>query len=716
MVTFKLNLLKFNDSNSRKMENFMPDLLDQLNENQRVAASHIDGAMLILAGAGSGKTKTITTRLAYLISEVGIAPSNTLTLTFTNKAANEMRTRALKMLGDAGKNFTPLLCTFHKFGLLFLKFYIDRLGRKNNFVIIDTDDKKRILKGFESNIATPVLASEISNFKNSLLSVEDAAHHAAIEIDEHKFKDGYYARLANIYKLYEEYLAANNLVDFDDLLCLSYKILDEDEALAREISQRYAYIMVDEYQDTNDLQYKLLKKLCLTHENIAVVGDDDQSIYGWRGAKIENILNFKDRFKDVKVIRLEQNYRSTSQILRAANELIDHNRNRLGKELKSTKEGGEEVALIESDDETMESLKVAKRIKKLLSSGVAASEIAILYRINALSRSLEDGLNKEKIPYKMVGGVKFYERAEVKDVISYLRLVANENDDFSLKRVINRPKRGLGKISLAKIEKIAFENKFSLFEAICALDESDKELSKKIVSALDEFAANLKELKECGSAYELIDKLEAKFGIKKYYESLPDGSERVANIDEFYAMIKDQIKQDPSFSIEEFLNEIALQSEQDNIGGEAISIMSIHASKGLEFEHLFVIGLEEGFFPLLGDGSDIEEERRLAYVAITRAKKTLGLSYANSRFYKGQRTRLEKSRFLSEAGVCSGSLIIQTQTQTAGEYKKGDLVKHKIFGIGRVTAVTKIKKDLKLTINFGGISRDIMSGFVEKAV
>ena len=716
MVTFKLNLLKFNDSNSRKMENFMPDLLDQLNENQRVAASHIDGAMLILAGAGSGKTKTITTRLAYLISEVGIAPSNTLTLTFTNKAANEMRTRALKMLGDAGKNFTPLLCTFHKFGLLFLKFYIDRLGRKNNFVIIDTDDKKRILKGFESNIATPVLASEISNFKNSLLSVEDAAHHAAIEIDEHKFKDGYYARLANIYKLYEEYLAANNLVDFDDLLCLSYKILDEDEALAREISQRYAYIKVDEYQDTNDLQYKLLKKLCLTHENIAVVGDDDQSIYGWRGAKIENILNFKDRFKDVKVIRLEQNYRSTSQILRAANELIDHNRNRLGKELKSTKEGGEEVALIESDDETMESLKVAKRIKKLLGSGVAASEIAILYRINALSRSLEDGLNKEKIPYKMVGGVKFYERAEVKDVISYLRLVANENDDFSLKRVINRPKRGLGKISLAKIEKIAFENKFSLFEAICALDESDKELSKKIVSALDEFAANLKELKECGSAYELIDKLEAKFGIKKYYESLPDGSERVANIDEFYAMIKDQIKQDPSFSIEEFLNEIALQSEQDNIGGEAISIMSIHASKGLEFEHLFVIGLEEGFFPLLGDGSDIEEERRLAYVAITRAKKTLGLSYANSRFYKGQRTRLEKSRFLSEAGVCSGSLIIQTQTQTAGEYKKGDLVKHKIFGIGRVTAVTKIKKELKLTINFGGISRDIMSGFVEKAV
>ena len=436
----------------------MPDLLDELNESQREAASHTDGAMLILAGAGSGKTKTITTRLAYLISELGIPPSNTLTLTFTNKAASEMRTRALNMLGATGKNFTPLLCTFHKFGLLFLKFYIDRLKRKNNFVIIDTDDKKRILKGFEGDIPTSVLASEISNFKNSLLSVEEVLNHGGMFANGHNFKDGYHAKLANIYKLYEEYLAANNLVDFDDLLCLSYKILDEDEALAREISRRYAYVMVDEYQDTNDLQYKLLRKLCLTHENIAVVGDDDQSIYGWRGAKIENILNFKDQFKDAKVIRLEQNYRSTSQILRAANELIDHNRNRLGKELKSTKEDGEDVALMESDDETMESLKVAKRIKKLLDSGAQASDIAILYRINALSRSLEEGLTKEKIPYKMVGGVKFYERAEVKDVISYLRLVANENDDFSLKRVINRPKRGLGKVSLAKRSSQALAN------------------------------------------------------------------------------------------------------------------------------------------------------------------------------------------------------------------------------------------------------------------
>ncbi|MGP1484733.1 MAG: ATP-dependent helicase [Campylobacter sp.] len=690
----------------------MQNLIENLNENQRIAATHIDGAMLILAGAGSGKTKTITTRLAYLISEVGIDPASTLTLTFTNKAADEMRSRALKMLGEQGKNFTPLLCTFHKFGLLFLKFYIDRLGRKNSFVIIDADDKKRILKSFESNIATSVLSNEISNFKNSLLSVEDVLKSADLQIDEQKFQEGYYQKIANIYKLYDEYLIANNLVDFDDLISLTYKILDQDNELANIISNRYKYIMVDEYQDTNDLQYKLLRKLCLTHQNICVVGDDDQSIYGWRGAKVENILNFKDQFQDVKIIKLEQNYRSTSQILKIANELIDHNRNRLGKKLVSTKEDGENIVLLESNDETMESLKIAKRIKELLNTGTHASQIAILYRINALSRSLEEGLTKEKISYKMVGGVKFYERAEVKDIISYLRLVANENDDFSIKRIINRPKRGLGKVSLAKIEKIAFEHKISIFEAISNLDENDKDLSKKIVSALSQFAQNLKALQECKSPFELIDSLETKFGIKEYYKSLPDGTERVANIDEFYAMLKDQIKQNPDFSIEEFLNELALQSEQDGISEESISIMSIHASKGLEFEHLFVIGFEEGFFPLIGDGSDIEEERRLAYVAITRAKKTLTLSYVNSRFYKGQRTRLDRSRFLSEAGLVNGSLIIQT----TNEYKKGDLVKHKIFGIGRVIAVTKVKKELKLSINFGGINRDIMSNFVEKAI
>ncbi|CAD7286501.1 ATP-dependent helicase [Campylobacter suis] len=688
----------------------MKNLLDELNDAQREAATHIDGAMLILAGAGSGKTKTITTRLAYLIGEVGIDPASTLTLTFTNKAANEMRNRALAMLGS--KTHAPLLCTFHKFGLLFLKFYIDRLGRKNNFIIIDTDDKKRIIKSFESPIQTSVLSNEISNLKNMLVEPKDAANFLNFSTNISVNLSEYSQKVALIYKKYEEYLISNNLVDFDDLLVLAYKILDADANLAQEISNRYRYIMVDEYQDTNDLQYKLLRKLCVAHENICVVGDDDQSIYGWRGARVENILNFKDQFKDTKVIRLEQNYRSSSQILKAANELIDHNRGRLGKNLISVKGNASEIVLMESLDEQLEAAKIAKAIKELLASGAKAADIAILYRINALSRSLEDGLNKEKIPYKMVGGVKFYERAEIKDVIAYLRLVTNEHDDFSIRRIINRPKRGLGKVSLEKLEKIAFEAKTSVFDAILAIDERDEAFGKKIKTALIEFAKNLKELQSSENLYELIDDMESSFGIKRYYQALPDGTERVANIDEFYAMLKDQVKQNPSFNLEEFLNELTLTSEQDGISDEMISIMSVHASKGLEFEHLFVIGLEEGFSPLIGDGSDIEEERRLAYVAITRAKRDLTLSFANSRFHKGARARLNKSRFLSESGITQGSLVIEQ----SNEYKKGDLVKHKIFGIGRVTAVTKIKKEFKLTINFGGSVREIMSSFVERAV
>ncbi|AQW82570.1 ATP-dependent helicase [Campylobacter pinnipediorum] len=688
----------------------MSEILNQLNDTQKEAATHIDGPMLILAGAGSGKTKTITSRLAYLVGEVGIDPANTLTLTFTNKAANEMRVRALRLL-DKNEFQIPLLCTFHKFGLLFLKFYIDRLGRKNNFIIIDTDDKKKILKGFESSLPTSVLSNEISNYKNSLFSVEDVLSNANLLSGE-KNQDGFYQKVAQIYKQYEEYLSANNLVDFDDLLVLTYKILDSDDELAKKISNRYNYIMVDEYQDTNELQYKLLRKLCTSHSNICVVGDDDQSIYGWRGAKIDNILNFKNQFNNTKIIKLEHNYRSTSQILKVANELINHNRNRLGKILISTKEDGENVNLFESIDEVAEATKIAKSIKELIQSGVNAPDIAILYRVNALSRSLEEGLNKENIPYKMVGGVKFYERAEIKDIISYIRLVTNQNDDFSLRRIINRPKRGLGKVSLEKIENFAFENKISLFKAVELLSEKDDVFNKKTATSLCDFIQNLKDIGDSDGIFKLIDDLEAKFGIRKYYESLPDGSDRAANIDEFYAMIKDQIKQDPSFDLDEFLNELTLTSEQDGVSDKMISIMSVHASKGLEFEHLFVIGMEEGFFPLIGDGSDLEEERRLAYVAITRAKKSLSLSYANSRFYKGQRARLNKSRFLSEAGLIQGSLVIER----SNEYKKGDLVKHKIFGIGRVTGLSRVKKEFKLTINFGGNVKEIMSSFVEKAV
>ncbi len=679
----------------------MDKILNDLNEEQKRAATMIDGSLLILAGAGSGKTKTITSRLAYLLAN-GIDPANTLTLTFTNKAANEMRERALKMIGDV--IYPPLLCTFHKFGLLFLKFNIDRINRTNNFVVIDNDDKKRIIKNFGTELPIALVANEISKYKNSLIFPKTAIERATLPN---------YKIIASLYKKYEEYLEKNNLVDFDDLLVLTYKILDENSDLCEQTSQRYRYIMIDEYQDTNELQYKLIKKLCSTHQNICVVGDDDQSIYGWRGANIKNILEFADQFPGTTIIKLEKNYRSTKQILKIANNLIEHNRGRLGKKLDSVKGDGKEVEYIHSDNENNEANLIAKRIQILIDRGISPNKIAILYRINALSRSIEEGLNRAKINYKMVGGVKFYERAEIKDLISYLRIIANPHDDFSLRRVINRPKRGIGKVTVDKILKAAYDKKLSIYQFLSTnLEEAEKLCSKKSFVEIKRFIKNIKKLKKelQKSTYDFIDNLEDTFHIKEYYQKLPDSLEKVANIEEFQGLFRDYILSNPDASIDDFLNEITLQSDQDQIDNQSVSVMNIHAAKGLEFDYLFVIGLEEGFFPITGDGSDIEEERRLGYVAITRTKKELTLSSSASRFYKGRRAYLNKSRFLTECGVCKGSLHLEKTTS----FKKGDLVKHKIFGMGRVLEVNKIKREFKLKINFGGTKRDILASFVEK--
>ncbi len=680
----------------------MEKIFDQLNEAQCEAVKQVDGPILILAGAGSGKTKTITSRVAWLIAN-GIPSSSILTLTFTNKAASEMRQRALSLL-DQQIGYPPLLCTFHKFGLLFLKHHMRELGRSNNFVIIDTDDKKRIIRTLETDLPVPMVAAEISRYKNNLISPEEAIQGAQMPN---------YKKIASLYMRYEAYLTQNNLVDFDDLLALPYKILAQNETLCNEISQRYRYILVDEYQDTNNLQFKLLQKLASTHNNLCVVGDDDQSIYGWRGANINNILDFDKEFPDAKVVKLTKNYRSTSAILKAANELIEHNRNRLGKELESTKEEGKSIEFVHFDDENSEAREIAARIKKLTDSGVDPREIAVLYRINALSRSIEEGLNRAGVPYKMVGGLKFYERAEIKDIIAYLRIITNPHDDFSLKRVINKPKRGLGKATLDKLTDIAYQNDCSMYRVY--LDQRERlqeSISKKAFGTICTFFDDIADLRNHleENTYELIDNLEERFGIRNYYGQMPDGQERVLNIDEFYGLYRDFVIQNPEATLEEFLNDITLQSDQDQIDERSISIMSIHASKGLEFEHLFVIGLEEGFFPLVGDGCDIEEERRLGYVAITRAKKELLLSSSSSRYYKGKRAQLQKSRFLAECGVSKGSLKLERTTS----FKKGSLVRHKIFGVGRVLEVSKVKREYKLKINFGGTQRDILASFVER--
>ncbi|SFV68834.1 ATP-dependent DNA helicase UvrD/PcrA/Rep, epsilon proteobacterial type 2 [hydrothermal vent metagenome] len=687
----------------------MKDILNALNPSQKEAVEHIDGAMLILAGAGSGKTKTLTTRLAYLIAVVGIDPSNTLTLTFTNKAASEMCQRALSLL-PSSFSAPPLLCTFHKFGLLFLKFHIEKLGRSNAFVIIDSDDKKRIIRNISKeqkiDLNITFIASEISKYKNSLLSPELAIKKAEL-LD--------YKKVASIYLAYQKNIEENNLVDFDDLLMLPYKILRQDKILCKETSQKYQYIMVDEYQDTNELQFRLLQLLASEHNNLCVVGDDDQSIYGWRGANIRNILEFSDNFETCKTVKLETNYRSTSNILKIANTLIEHNSMRLGKTLISAKGKGEAVKLLKSFNESIEAQSIAESIQVLLDAQINPKEIAVLYRVNSLSRSLEESFIRADIPFKLIGGMLFYERAEIKDLISFFRVINNPHDDFSLLRIINKPKRGIGKVSLDKLRLASFEANTSLYGYIeqSLLGNLPSVLSKKTMQSIQGLKNSIeilqKSMREDVSTF--IDLFEKHIKIKDYYTQSVDGQERLMNIDEFYAVFRSAYQENPQLKLEVFLNDISLGSNQDNIEQENINIMSIHASKGLEFEHLFIIGLEEEFFPLLGKNRDIEEERRLCYVAITRAKSHLTLSYVDSRFYQGERKYIKKSRFLGEAGLIENTSL---QISKSSAYKKGDLVKHKIFGMGRVQASNKSGKEYKLRINFGGEKREILSSFVQR--
>ena len=681
----------------------MEKIFNRLNESQASAVKQTEGPVLILAGAGSGKTTTIISRLAYLIEVVGIPASNTLTLTFTNKAAKEMKDRSLAMIENL--SYPPLLCTFHKFGLLFLKFNIHLLGRQNNFVVIDTDDKKRIIKKINAELPTPLIASEISRYKNSLLSPDEAYKQAEL------FN---YKQIAEVYREYEAYLLENNLVDFDDLISLTYRLLDENRELAEATSKKYQYIMIDEYQDTNELQLKLIQKLCTTHNNICVVGDDDQSIYGWRGAHIRNIMEFDQDFLGANVFKLEENYRSRKPILNVANALIEHNRSRLGKKLIATRGDGDDVTILNSLDENEEARKIAMKIAKLIDSGISAKEIAVLYRVNVLSRSIEEGLNRAKIAYKLVGGLRFYDRAEIKDLISYIRIVTNPHDDFSLKRIVNKPKRGLGKASVDKIELAAHANETSIYEYIktASLETLVALVKKKNAGTLKDFIERVDSVADVAknSTYEFIEVLEDTFHLKNIYKGMQDEADRVLNMDEFYGLFRDFVKKSPTSSLDEFLNELTLQSEQDQVEGDSIYMMSIHASKGLEFEHVFIIGLEEGFLPLVGDGSDLEEERRLGYVSMTRAKDTLTLSHAGSRFYKGRRSDLCKSRFFNEAGLCEGSLIVEKNTA----FKKGDLVRHKIFGTGRINGVSKAGREFKLNINFAGTKREILASFVER--
>lgn len=693
-------------------ESKLSQTLHSLNPAQIEAATHIDGTMLILAGAGSGKTKTLTTRLAYLIDEVGMPPSSTLTLTFTNKAAQEMRERAISLLSH---NFQalPLLCTFHRFGLLFLRFYISILGRNANFVVLDSDDKRAILKSLCKSLPASQLDVYISDMKNAFLSPSEARTCAHSEI---------YKQMNGIYEEYEAYLLSKNLLDFDDLLVLTYKILNEREDIAQEMSQKYQYIMVDEYQDTNELQSRILKRLCLMHQNLCVVGDDDQSIYGWRGADVRNILNFPQEFEGVKIVKLEQNYRSSEQILNAANALISHNTERLGKVLQSVKGRGEAVKIIKNENETSEAEYIAREISSLFAQGVCPSKIAVLFRVNALSRSVEEGLNRARIPYKLIGAMRFYERAEIKDLLSYLRLIVNLDDDFSFLRIINRPKRGIGKVTQARLENLASLKGLSCLATLQSYpQECVQSIGDKAYRVLCKLVENLQRWAEYADLLDLIDELENKL---IFEFSRLDEVDRNANIEEFYGMFRDYVKHNPSAMLVDFLNDLSLSSPTDEDVGETISCMSIHSAKGLEFEHVYVIGCEEGFFPLVRgseESDEIQEERRLGYVAFTRAKDYLTLSSVKSRFYRGKRENVRVSRFIREAGLLDSQSAYRSHKdqrneigdECVQEFAKGVMVRHKLFGVGVIESLEGRGEKCKLQINFGGMRRVILGSFVQ---
>ncbi|MEY4504101.1 MAG: hypothetical protein RL154_394, partial [Pseudomonadota bacterium] len=464
------------------------------------------------------------------------------------------------------------------------------------------------------------------------------------------------------------------------------------------------------------LQFDLLQLMTGKNGNLCVVGDDDQSIYSFRGAKIENILGFEKMFNDVKIVALTKNYRSVSSVLEAANAVITNNRSRHDKSLVSVRGGGEEVLIKRFEEERDEADWIANRVKTLLSKGVQADDIAILFRVSALSRALEDGFRKANVPYKFISGMKFYERSEIKDALAYLRLVSNPYDNFSFLRVVNRPRRGIGETSVAKLT--AFAKGRSFYELICNPLQTDAikdAVSKKAYTQLCEFVKVINELiitRKNSGTLGLIEDFERIIGLRKFFvETLEE--DRVYNLDEFYAGIKERFKASPDSEIEDFLNEISLQSDQDNLLGGEVPMMTIHASKGLEFSRIFIIGAEEGFFPIDSGSTDIEEERRLCYVAMTRAKDSLTICVAKSRFHNGKRELLNPSRFLKEAGLIDDPISLG---KSSSRWNKNDLVKHKIFGYGRVMEVSGSGDNVRLKINFGGNTRDIMASFVEAAI
>ena len=636
----------------------MHPLLNGMNDRQTEAVQTTEGPLLIMAGAGSGKTRVLTHRIAYLIDEKMVNPWNILAITFTNKAAREMRERAEKLKTEAQD---CLIATFHSMCVRILRREADHIGYNRNFTIVDPGEQRTLMKRILKNLNLDpkkwnerAILGTISNAKNDLIDEVAYANLA---------DDMYTEIVAKCYTAYQKELRQSEAMDFDDLIMLTLRLFDQNPDVLTYYQQRYQYIHVDEYQDTNHAQYQLVKLLASRFKNICVVGDADQSIYGWRGADMQNILDFEKDYPEAKVVLLEENYRSTKTILQAANEVIRNNRNRRPKNLWTQNEDGEEIVYYRANDEQDEALFVARTIDQLSREGYSHKDFAVLYRTNAQSRTVEEALLKSNIPYTMVGGTKFYSRKEIRDVISYLNLIANPSDNISYERVVNEPKRGVGPGTVEKIRDFASSQEISLLDASANILLSP--VKGKAAQAVYDFANMLLDLRERLDDYTVTELVEAVLEKTGYAASLAaqatlESQARIENIEEFLSVTKnfDESPDNPADEsgldkLSRFLNELALIADTDDGDQESseVTLMTLHAAKGLEFPVVFLIGMEENVFPLsraAEDPDELEEERRLAYVGITRAEKVLFLTNANSRLLFGRTSYNRPTRFINE--------------------------------------------------------------------
>ena len=667
-------------------------MLENLNDKQLEAVKTTEGPLLILAGAGSGKTRVLTTRIAYLIKEKNIDPYNILAITFTNKAAKEMKERVINLIGSVG--YDMQISTFHSFGLTIIKENFKLLGYKPNFTILDSDDTLTLIKKImkESNIDPKIynpkaIKNSISSAKSELIDANSYSKYVGSDYEE---------KVLTVYKQYEDRLISNNTLDFDDLLMKPIELFNNNKEVLKKYQERFKYILIDEYQDTNEAQYILSKYMSAKYKNICVVGDDAQAIYSWRGANYKNILNFEKDYKNAKTIYLEENYRSTKTILNAANNVIKNNIDKKDKNLWTSNEDGKKIIYKRTLSEKEESLYVADEIKKLINDGTDKSEIAVLYRTNAQSRAIEEAMLENHIPYKVIGSFYFYNRREIKDLIAYLKLIYNTYDDISLLRVINTPKRGIGQKTIENLSIKAVTEKKSIYEVI----ESGKELIfKNIIEEI------IKE-KDKLSLTELVDLVLDKSGIRQELvsEKSIEADIRLENLEEFKTITRNFEENNGIVSLEEFLEQITLVSdiEEHKNNEDVVTLMTVHSAKGLEFENVFIIGLEEGIFPHKNSmdlREDLEEERRLCYVAITRAKKKLYLVNSKKRMIFGESSYNQPSRFINEINdeyldtyndiKEDIKFDKQSMIDDTIEYSIGDKVIHDTYGEGIIVALDK---------------------------